>query len=255
MKGQKELGFRRAGLVGLLIAASLTSAATRAQIPVYDAANFSQNILTAIRTLQSNVNEVQQIAHQIEQINHEIQNLERIPGAITAGLLADYTVAWTQMTNTFAQINGLASNIGALTVTYNALYPQRGGAPLATPQVLAQLNRFLEEARKTYQGVYQTSGQVMASLPKAQQNLATTRASSTGASGNLDALQAQTQMTAQVAQLLVQQNAQIAAMNQAQADWLNQQMELMDNARVQQQQNAEWIPRTQPPAAYLPAIH
>ena len=68
-------------------------------------------------------------------------------------------------------------------------------------------------------------------------------------------IQAQTQMTAQVAQLLVQQNAQIAAMNQAQADWLNQQMEMVDTTRVMQTQSEARIPQTQPPAVYLPAVH
>jgi len=44
-------------------------------------------------------------------------------------------------------------------------------------------------------------------------------------------------------------------MNQAQADWLNQQMEMMDSARVMQTQSEVRIPRTQPPGPYLPGVH
>ena len=95
----------------------------------------------------------------------------------------------------------------------------------------------------------------MAQLPQAQADLATTLAASSGAAGNLDAVQAQTQVTAQVASLLVQQNAQIAAMNQAQADWLNQQMEQMDTVRVMQAQSEVRIPRTQQAGPFLPTIH
>jgi type IV secretion system protein TrbJ len=226
-----------------------------AQWAVLDVANLGENILTAMQTLQSNVNEAQQIANQIQQLNNEFQNLQKMPGALSGALLGDYITAWNKMTNTFTAINGLSANIGTLAVNYNNLFPARGAAPLSGPQVLAQLQQYLAQVRKTYEGVYQQSGAVMAALPQAQLDLEKTLAASNGASGNLDAIQAQTQVTAQVAQLLVQQNAQIAAMNQAQADWLNQQMEMMDSARVMQTQSEVRIPRTQPPGPYLPGVH
>lgn len=225
-----------------------------AQWVVFDPTNFSQNVLTALRTLQSNVNDVQKIANQIQQLNHEIQNLQTLSPAVSGPLLANYVTAWTQMGNTFNSINGLASNVGALTADYNATFPARAGTPLSSAQVLGQLQTYLTQARASYQGVYQQSGQVMANLPVAQANVATALAASSGASGNLDALQAQTHVIAQVAQLLMQQNAQIAAMNQAQSTWLNQQMEAADSARVLAQQNEARIPQTQSPAAYLPAM-
>ena len=226
-----------------------------AQWVVFDPGNFSQNILTAIRTLQSNVNEASQIANQIQQINNQIQNLQRMPGGLSGALLGDYVIAWNRMLNTFTAINGLSANIGTLAVNYQNLFPARGAGALTGPQVIAQLQQYLAQARQTYEGVYRQSGAVMASLPQMQLDMATTLAASNGASGNLDAIQAQTQMTAQVAQLLVQQNAQIAAMNQAQADWLNQQMEMLDTTRVMQTQSEAHIARTQPPGPYLPVVH
>jgi conjugal transfer/entry exclusion protein len=159
------------------------------------------------------------------------------------------------MRNTFAAINGLSANLGTLAVNYQNLFPARGAGGLSAPQVLAQLQAYLTQARRTYQGVYQESGAVMAGLAQAQTDMQSTLAASNGASGNLDAIQAQTQMVAQVARLLMQQNAQVASMNQAHADWLNQQMEMMDTARVMQVQSESRIPQTQPPAPYLPAIH
>ena len=248
----------RPSLFAALVGLSLTLAPeqpAKAQWVVFDPGNFSQNILTAIRTLVSNVNEVNQIANQIQQINNEIQNLQRMPGALSAALLGDYVTEWNRMLNTFAAINGLSANIGTLAVNYQNLFPARGSGTLTGPQVIAQLQQYLAQARQTYEGVYRQSGAVMAGLPQAQLDMATTLAASNGAAGNLDAIQAQTQMTAQVAQLLVQQNAQIAAMNQAQADWLNQQMEMFDTVRVMQTQSEAHIVRTQPPGPYLPAIH
>jgi len=248
---------RRPGIVAL-IAVGITALPVQpaqAQWVVFDPSNFSQNVLTALRTLQSNVNDVQKIANQIQQLNHEIQNLQTLPPSVSGPLLANYVSAWTQMGNTFSSINGLASNVGALTTNYNATFPARAGTTLSTTQVLGQLQAYLTQARTSYQGVYQQSGEVMASLPQAQANLSAALAASSGASGNLDALQAQTHVIAQVAGLLMQQNAQIAAMNQAESTWLNQQMEAADTARILAQQSEARIPQTQPPAAYLPAMH
>jgi P-type conjugative transfer protein TrbJ len=246
------------GLVVTLVPVHSASA----QWAVFDGANYSQNILTAANTLQSTVNEVQQInnqisqiTNQVQQINQMVQNLQRIPANVTGGLLNGYVNAWKQMTSTFTTINGLAANMGNLTKSYNALYPTRSGLPLSGPQVLAQQQQYLSEARKTFSGVYQQSGAVMAGIPSAQTALSTTLSASTGAQGNLDAMQSQTQLTAQVAQLLVQQNAQTAAMNQAQADALNQQMEMLDTAQTLLTQSEVRIPQTQPPAVYLPAFH
>lgn len=248
----------RLSLMGVAIGMLLTVLPVqpaRAQWVVFDPTNFSQNILTAIRTLQSNVNEVSQIANQIQQINNQLQNLQRMPSSLSGALLGDYVTQWNRMLTTFNSINGLSSNIGTLAVNYQNLFPARGPGALTGPQVLSQLQQYLAQARQTYQGVYQQSGAVMAALPQAQLDMATTLAASNGAAGNLDAIQAQTQMTAQVAQLLVQQNAQIAAMNQAQADWLNQQMEMVDTVRVMQTQSEAHVTRTQPPGPYLPVIH
>jgi len=238
-----------------ITAAGLTPHPARAQFTVFDPANFSQNVLTAIRTLQSNLHEVTQIANQITQITNQIQNLQHMNGAVSAGLLASYIADWQHLTQAFLQINGLASNIATLTARYNALFPQRSGGLVSSVQVLAQVQQYLAQARQTYSGVYRTSGTVMAALPQSQADVAAALASSTGAQGNLDALQAQTQVMAQVARLLVQENAQLATLAQAQADSFNQEMQWIDTAAAQAQQNAILTFSSQPPAAYLPPLH
>ena len=123
-----------------------------AQWAVLDVANLGENILTALQTMQSNVNEAQQIANQIQQLNNEFQNLQKMPGALSGALLGDYIAAWNKMTNTFAAINGLSANIGTLAVNYNNLFPARGGAPLSGPQVIAQLQQYLAQAPEDLPG-------------------------------------------------------------------------------------------------------
>ena len=86
----------RPSLFAVLVAVSLAVVPAQrasAQWVVFDPGNFSQNILTAIRTLQSNVNEASQIANQIQQINNQIHNLQRMPGGLSGALLGDYVIA------------------------------------------------------------------------------------------------------------------------------------------------------------------
>jgi P-type conjugative transfer protein TrbJ len=229
-----------------------------AQWIVFDPANFGEAFMTALQTLQSNVNEATQIANQIQQINNEIRNLQQLPGGVSAALVNDYVLRWNQLTQTFAAINGLASRIGNLNVAYSAQYPTRNlPGPLSSAQVLAQVQAELAAARRSYLGVYQTSGDVIAGLPQQQANLTSGLAASQGANGNLDAIQAQTQLTAQVATLLMSENAQLATMFQAESDRLNQEAELIDNGqKLALDAGVNYTARSaQPPAAYLPILH
>src|ERR1700730_9908272 len=119
----------RLSLFTALVGLSLTLAPAepaKAQWVVFDPGNFSQNILTAIRTLMSNVNEVEQIANQIQQINNEIQNIKGVPGALSRALLGDYVTEWNSMQNTFAAINGLSAIVGTPAFNYQNLFPARG---------------------------------------------------------------------------------------------------------------------------------
>jgi type IV secretion system protein TrbJ len=232
--------------------------AARAQWVVFDPANFGEAFMTALQTLQSNVNEATQIANQIQSLNHEIRNLQQFPGGLSAALVNDYVLKWNQLSATFRAINGLAGNLGNLNAAYAAQYPNRNIAgPLTSAQVIAQIQAQLNAARQSYVGVYRTSGDVMAAIPQSQANLSSALAASQGANGNLDAIQAETQVTAQVATLLMDENAQLAAMYQAEANSLNQQAELVDNAHKLALDAAVnyTSPSGQPPAPYLPILH
>ena len=56
------------------LACVATPVGTRGQLPVIDAANLVQNTLTALKTIESVINEVQMIANQVRQIETMVQN-------------------------------------------------------------------------------------------------------------------------------------------------------------------------------------
>ena len=70
----------RPRIVPVALLASLacvaTPVGTRGQLPVIDAANLVQNTLTALKTIESVINEVQMIANQVRQIETMVQNTQ-----------------------------------------------------------------------------------------------------------------------------------------------------------------------------------
>jgi P-type conjugative transfer protein TrbJ len=223
----------------LTVALALPSSA-RAQWVVLDPANLIENIFSALYNLESNINEVtsianqmQGLANQITQINHEAQNLQQMPGDLVGSLVSSYTALYAQLATTFDSINGLAADLSRLSSSYAALYPSRSGAsgPLDLASVLGQVQGWLTQARGSYQGIYRMSGTVMQAAPQAQEELAAALSASQSASGNLDALQAQTQVSAQIANQLQSLNAQFAALAQGQADRLSFDAQTVDDAR------------------------
>ena len=66
----------RVARVALLTALAFvaTPVDTNGQLPVIDAANLVQNTLTALKTIESVINEVQMIANQVRQLETMVQN-------------------------------------------------------------------------------------------------------------------------------------------------------------------------------------
>jgi type IV secretion system protein TrbJ len=208
--------------------------AAQAQWVVFDPTNFSQNILTAIRTLQSNVNEITQITNQISQINQGIQNLQQLPAGLAASVLGDNLTQLAQLSSSISSITGLASNIATLTTQFQAQYPNNriAGSNLTAAQMLAQVNQYLDTARSNTQGAYALQARVLSTLPNDAMSLQNIVSQSQSSNGNLDAVQASNQLLGQVGMQLIKMNQMQAANNQIQADWIGQQQQMMDqNAR------------------------
>src|SRR5438552_2623901 len=60
--------------IGVALAVVATPVGTSGQLPVIDAANLVQNTLTALKTIESVINEVQMLANQVRQIETMLLN-------------------------------------------------------------------------------------------------------------------------------------------------------------------------------------
>ncbi len=215
----------------LFCTAAMTPKPASAQWVVIDPTNLVENILNEYNTLQATVNQATQIANELQQIALAVQSLQQLPASILNGLLADYLSACNQLKNSFASINGLASNLTSVTSKYNSLFPNRQLSPgLTASQVLSQSQQFLTQARTELQGVDQVTAQVGAQAAQMTSDLSINVGALNSADGDVKALQAVGQIEAEIATEIAQLNTLIMAMNQAQTTELAQQVQDREDA-------------------------
>jgi len=94
-----------------------------ALVPVIDEANLMQNILTAVRTLQSNINEATQIANQLASLRNEALNLMKMdPFAANQNVWAIQQQLFNLQNMTYT-VRGLVMDYNRIQNQFDSLYP------------------------------------------------------------------------------------------------------------------------------------
>ena len=122
------------------VAASMAPVPAQAQWAVFDASNFSQNVLTAARTLQQVNNQIQSLQHQAQMILNQGQMLvnqgKNLTGLATSPLaMLQQDVQRTQQLITQAQ--GLATQVAQLDQQFGRQYPMSYNATTPSSQMVA----------------------------------------------------------------------------------------------------------------------
>ena len=206
-------------LIALVCALALTVAAPAfAQLAVFDPANFGQNMLTAARSLQSNMNQATEIANQVQQLGQQImmvsnqgRNLQALPDS----LLQNYQTSFGQLLQQTSQINGLMGNLSTLQSQYQQQYPSWANS---SPQ-MGQLNT-LEQTWRTqdasnYRSALASGATILQQLPTSQADIARLGQDSQNAPGALSAIQAGNNLSVAIAGQLQDLNTQTATFQQA----------------------------------------
>lgn len=201
---------RRAALAAVLalsVASTLAPAPASAQWIVYDPSNFSQNVLTAARTLQQINNQIQSLQNEATMILNQGQSLinqgKNLANLATSPLsMLQQDIARTNAL--IQQAQGLTTQIGQLNTRFSQQYPSGYGAGTTANQTLAdartQWSNSLEGLRTTLQMQAQLNG----SIASDQGTLAGIVGSSQGAVGILQATQATNQLLALMTKQVMQ---------------------------------------------------
>ncbi len=204
------------GTLKIFLVAALLIAPLRAHaggIPVIDVSNLAQNILSAVRALQSNLNEAKMIVNQIKQLENDFKNLTDLNFSIGN----DYSAQLHDLFSEMGAVQGLMQDLISLQSKFEQLYPEFNTNPSAVSSATMSqvLNDALNESRQMMLGAARTGAKVLENLPKTESQLDELLVKSENAVGNLSAAQAGNQITATISSNIMNLNALMA--NYAQA--------------------------------------
>jgi len=199
-------GFVAALLLSTGLAAGVAAPAS-AQWVVYDPSNFSQNVLTAARTLQQINNQIQSLQNEATMILNQGQslinqgkNLASLATSPLATLQAD--IQRTQQL--IAQAQGLTTQMTQLDQQFRQQYPNGYGAGTTADQTLADARTQWSNSRAALQTTLTMQAQINDSITADQATLGQIVGSSQGAVGILQATQATNQLLALMAKQTMQ---------------------------------------------------
>lgn len=205
------LGLSAAG--SLVMGITMTATPAHAQLTVFDPTNYSQNILTAARTLQQVNNQIQSLQNQATMLLNQAKNLSHIDFPEMQAL----TQTLQQVDRLMGQAQGIKFQVSGLDQQYRQLFPQSFGQALTTNQQVIAARTRLDTAMTAYQHTMTIQAQVAENVSADAQNLAAIVAKSQGAEGSLQAQQATNQLLALTAKQQFQIQNMMAAQYRADA--------------------------------------
>jgi type IV secretion system protein TrbJ len=175
------------------IAASALLPATPAMaIPVFDATNYSQNLLQAARALQQINQQITQLQNEATIISQGNKNLERIDFAE----LNELTQTMQQIDRLMGQAQGIDFKAAQMETQFKLLYPGSAERALKSDARLAEAKKRLDTAMSAFQHSMGVQAQVVENVAADARILQAIVAKSQGAAGGLQAQQATNQLLA-----------------------------------------------------------
>lgn len=183
------------GSLGAL-AMALWTAPAAAQLSVFDPTNYSQNLLTAARSLQQINNQIQSLQNQATMIMQQAKNLSRIDFPELQQLNQNLQ----QINQLMGQAQAINFNTSAIEAEYQRLFPRTTSTSSIVTGARSQLDASVAAFRQTMS----VQAQVAANVQTDAVTLATLVGKSQGAEGSLQVGQATNQLLALVAKQQLQ---------------------------------------------------
>ncbi|WP_294256020.1 P-type conjugative transfer protein TrbJ [uncultured Sphingomonas sp.] len=195
------------------LAMALTCTPARAQFTVFDPSNYSQNLLTAARTLQQIKNQIQSLQNEATMLINQAKNLTRIDFPELQAL----TQTLQQVDRLMGQAQAIQFRVSGLDQQFRQLFPQSFSAALRTNEQVVAARARLDTAMSAYQQTMTVQAQVTENVTADAQALSGIVAKSQGAEGALQAQQATNQLLALAAKQQFQIQNMMAAQYRAEA--------------------------------------
>jgi P-type conjugative transfer protein TrbJ len=212
---------RRRLLIGLLMAASATASfglavypsPASAQITVYDPTNFSQNVLTAARTLQQINNQIRSLQNEATMLVNQAKNLT----AVSFPELQAITQKFQQIDQLMGQAQAIQFRVATTDQQFQQLFPATGSSALGLGAQVAAARARMDASIAAYRQTMSLQSQIVENVSADAQALNGIVARSQGAEGALAVGQATNQLLALTAKQQFQIQQMMAAQYRAEA--------------------------------------
>lgn len=186
------------GSVALLLPAAPAHA-----IPVFDANNYAQNILTAARTLKQINQQIEQLQNEAQMLANQARNLTKIDFPELNRLREKLQ----KIDQLMGEAQGVDFRLDTLDQRFRQLFPNTFDQARTSDQRIAGARARLDTAMAGFRQAMGVQSQIVANVQEDAQTLSTIVARSQGAQGSLQAQQATNQLLALTAkqQFQVQQ--------------------------------------------------
>lgn len=182
---------------------------------VYDPANHTQNILTAVRSLQQINQQIQQLTHEIEMLENMARNLQTLDLNVAEAIIRDRI---RRINDLMRKAEGIGYGVQEVEREYEEVYPEDYGAIPSDNQVLVQdARRRWRQSRTAYRDSLVTIGAALEDNEVDASAISDLINRSQSAAGALEAAQAGNQIEAMQAQQLMQIESILAAHYRAEA--------------------------------------
>ncbi|MDP3750785.1 MAG: P-type conjugative transfer protein TrbJ [Polaromonas sp.] len=191
--------------------------AVHAQWVVFDPSNYSQNILTAARTLEQINNQIRQLQNEAQMLTNQARNLT----SLDFSALGELRAASSATNQLIQQGQGLAFNVAQMETDFRRLYPESYTAAISGTQMGADARMRWTHSLEALRTATRVQSQAVQNFASDERTLTDLVNRSQSATGALQAMQATNQLLAlQSRQAMQAQQLQItqdraAALEQA----------------------------------------
>lgn len=236
----------------LLATISLTSVLAvsvpaRAQMTVFDPSNFSQNVLTAARTLQQVNNGIQSLQNEAMFLINQARNLASLPYSS----LAQLQQSIGQTRQLLSQAQRIAYDVTSIDQAFSRTYSQSYGSSTYSPQLLADAQTRWQNSLAGFQDAMRVQAGVVGNLDRMRAEIDALVSSSQSATGALQAAQSGNQLVALQTNQLADLTAVMASMARAQSLESARTVASQAQAREQLQRFLDYGPGYQPQTARM----
>ncbi len=200
-------------ITGTLALATLATSEPAQAIIVFDPSNYSQNILTAARTLEQINNQIRMLQNQAQGLINQAKNLT----TISFPELQALKQTMQQIDQLMGQAQGIQFKVANLDRQFRSLYPDSFAQSLTTSQQVQIARARMDAARAAFEQTMSIQAQVVENIAADQAALTGIIARSQSAEGALQASQATNQLLALVAKQQFQIQTLMAAQYRAEA--------------------------------------